>query len=289
LETKELGFEIICDIYPLLKPAPYQGDVLKHQEHDQSTHGNWADGSSESGLDAMPYEWKPKIKTPSDTSTEFEDFEYKKGKQYLEEAAISPTAIRVSGGELNSIVSEGRFKTLEEQPDAADFDSYKQARQELEVGLWGIPEKDAGPVYGYIDTPLQPSLDNETRNYGEIKIILKDSVAGRTTITAGDSANSGLTPVLLKDIREGNLTNQQVDGAYRSRAFQSNAKTVFSPRIIVTQHTRIDYYEAQIHGGVSLKDIKSVDIRFQSGYSPPVSKNTIETLKNMGIEVIQND
>jgi hypothetical protein len=267
----------------------YTPPVKKHQEHDQKTHGSWAGGSSQSGLDTMPYEWKPKIKTPSDTSTEFEDFEYKKGKQYLEEAAISPTAIRVSGGDLNSIVSEGRFKTLEEQPDAPDFDSYKQARQELEVGLWGIPEKDAGPIYGYIDTPLQPSLDNQTRNYGEIKVILKDSVAGRTTITAGDSANSGLTPVLLKDIREGNLTNQQVDGAYRSRAFQSNEKTVFSPRIIVTQHTRIDYYEAQIHGGVSLKDIKSVDIRSQSGYSPPVSKNTIETLKNMGIEVIQND
>ena len=61
METKELGFEIICDIYPLLKPAPYQSDVLKHQQHDQKTHGSWADGSSESGLDAMPYEWKPKV------------------------------------------------------------------------------------------------------------------------------------------------------------------------------------------------------------------------------------
>lgn len=262
--------------------------ILKHQEHDQSSHGNWADGSSGSGVDAMPYEWKPKIKTPSDTSTKFEDFEYKKGKQYLEEVAISPTAIRLSGGDLNDIVTLGRFKTLEEQPDLKIGD-YRQSRQELEVGLWGIPEKDAGPVYGYIDTPLQPSLDNETRNYGEIKVILKDSVAGRTTITAGDSANSGLTPVLLKDIREGNLTNQQVDGAYRSRAFQTNATSVFSPRIIVTQHTRLDYYEAQIHGGVSLKDIKSVDIRFQSGYSPLVSKNTIQTLKEMGIEVIQDD
>ena len=179
----------------VIKFAPGLIPVLKHQEHDQKTHGSWADGSSsETGLDAMPYEWNPKIKTPSDTSTEFADFEYKKGKQYLEEAAISPTAIRVSGGELNSIVSEGRFKTLEEQPDLKDFDGYKQARQELEVGLWSIPEKDAGPVYGYIDTPLQPSLDNETRNYGEIKVILKDSVAGRTTITAGDSIMSNTGP-----------------------------------------------------------------------------------------------
>ena len=28
---------------PMLTPAPYEGDVLKHGEHDQSSHGNWAD------------------------------------------------------------------------------------------------------------------------------------------------------------------------------------------------------------------------------------------------------
>lgn len=42
LATKELGFEIICDIYPLLEPEPYESNVLKHGEHDQSTHGSWA-------------------------------------------------------------------------------------------------------------------------------------------------------------------------------------------------------------------------------------------------------
>jgi hypothetical protein len=113
--------------------------VEKHGTHDQKTHGNWAEGSSGSSLDAMPYEWKPKIKTPSDTSTEFADFEYKKGKQYLEEAAISPTAIRVSGGELNSIVSEGRFKTLEEQPDLKDFDELQTSKTRIRSWSLGYP------------------------------------------------------------------------------------------------------------------------------------------------------
>jgi hypothetical protein len=45
MEIEELGFETICDIFPLLEPEPYEGAVLKHQEHDQSTHGNWATGS----------------------------------------------------------------------------------------------------------------------------------------------------------------------------------------------------------------------------------------------------
>jgi len=45
LEIKELGFETICNIYPLEEPRPYEGDVLKHGTHDQKTHGSWADGS----------------------------------------------------------------------------------------------------------------------------------------------------------------------------------------------------------------------------------------------------
>lgn len=42
METNEIGYDIICKIYPLLEPEPYLGEVEKHQVHDQSTHGNWA-------------------------------------------------------------------------------------------------------------------------------------------------------------------------------------------------------------------------------------------------------
>jgi hypothetical protein len=45
LETEVVGFETICDLRTLLQPEPYEGDVLKHQQHDQSSHGNWAAGS----------------------------------------------------------------------------------------------------------------------------------------------------------------------------------------------------------------------------------------------------
>lgn len=46
METKELGFETICKLFPILEPAPYEGDVVKHQQglHDQRTHGSWAGG-----------------------------------------------------------------------------------------------------------------------------------------------------------------------------------------------------------------------------------------------------
>jgi hypothetical protein len=265
--------------------------ILKHQEHDQSTHGNWATGggSTDTVSNSMPYQLNPKIKSALDVF-EFSDYSYKAGKKNLEEIANSPTAIRVRESQLEGIVELGRFKTLEEQSklkgDMNMFepgDNYRQARQELEVGLWGVPEKDDGPIYGYIDTPKQTGLDNQTRMYGEIKITLKDSVVGRTTITAGDSANHGLIPVLLKNVREGKLTNEQVDGAYRSRAFQAGAGDVGMRRNSVMSHAKIDYYEAQIHGGVSLKDIESVLIPKTS----PIKQSTISTLESKNIKVIR--
>ena len=43
LLDKDFEYTIVePPIDPMFIPAPYEGDVLKHQEHDQSTHGNWA-------------------------------------------------------------------------------------------------------------------------------------------------------------------------------------------------------------------------------------------------------
>jgi len=284
---EELGFETICKLFPLLEPEPYEGAVQKHQEHDQSSHGNWAEGSSESDLDAMPYEWKPEFRERL-TAPVLGSRELKLGRDSLKQVAESPIAIRLRGSELNEIVELGRFKTLEEQLGLKTMDEYREARQDLEIGLWGIPETDTGPIYGYFDTPLQPGLDNQTTMYGDVKIVLKDSVAGRATITPGDSANHGLTPVLVTDARKGNLSLEQIDSAYLSRPFQRGETRVSQPISSVNTIERIRYFEAQIHGGISLTDIKSVDIRNQSGYSPPPSESTIEFLEQMGIEVIRD-
>jgi hypothetical protein len=63
---EELGFETICKLFPLLEPEPYEGDVKKHQEHDQKTHGSWAgvsrakditeESKSYFGTDVMGYQ-----------------------------------------------------------------------------------------------------------------------------------------------------------------------------------------------------------------------------------------
>ena len=285
MEIKEEIYETICDLRILLQPEPYKGEVLKHQEHDQKTHGSWADGSSGSSLDAMPYEWKPKIK-PAIDSTELSDWEYKKGLDVLKTVSESPIAINVWNWDLNKIIESGRFKSLEEIPKEVNEPyllEYRQGRQDLEVGMWGVPEADDGPIYGFVNTPasLQPNLSVETSNYGDLTVVLKDSVLGRTTVSAGDSANHGLIPVKLTDAREGNLSSQQIDGAFRSRPFQSGATSVSRPISIVRQVSDINYFEAQIHGGVSLDDIAYIE----KGRWAEISPKAMSVLESKGITV----
>jgi hypothetical protein len=266
--------------------------VRKHQEHDQSSHGNWADGSSESGLDAMPYEWKPEFKERERlTARELSSEELNLGREQLKQiASTGAITIRVSSGdlELRKIVEDGGFKSLTELPEPTlDYSiRYKEARYDLEKGLWGQPESADSPIYGYFDSPLHKGVDNMTRQYGDVKIVLKDSVAGRTTITPGDSANHGLTPVLVTDARKGNLSLEQVDSAYRSRHFQRGSTTVSQPiRSIRPIGFEIDYFEAQVHGKVTLSDIKSVRL----GKYSIVGDETIALLEKAGIEVTRDD
>ena len=268
----------------------FDSGFQKHGTHDQKTHGNWADGSSGSSLDAMPYEWKPEFKEKERlTARELSSAELNLGREQLQQVAKAPIAIRVSSGdlELRKIVEDGGFKSLTEQPaPTIGFEiEYNEARYDLEKGLWGQPTNVNSPIYGYLDTPLQPSIENETVHYGDVKIVLKDNVAGRTTMTPGDSANHGLTPVLVTDARKGNLSLEQVDSAYRSRYFQRGVTSVSRPINSVRTIKDIDYFEAQIHGGVTLGDIKSVTLRKYS----IVGESTIAILKEKGIEVIRND
>lgn len=269
----------------VIKFAPGLIPVFKHEEHDQKTHGSWADGSSESDLDAMPYEWKPKVK-PAIDSTELTDWEYKKGLDVLKTVSESPIAINVWNWDLNRIIESGRFKSLEEIPKEVNEPyllEYRQGRQDLEVGMWGVPEADDGPIYGYVDTPasLQPNLGIETSNYGDLKIVLKDSVLGKTTITAGDSLNSGLIPIKLTDAKAGNLSREQVDGAFRSRAFQTGKTSVSEPVSIVSNAQNIRYFEAQIHGGISLDDIAYIE----KGRWATISPEAMSVLESKGITI----
>jgi hypothetical protein len=151
---------------------------------------------------------------------------------------------------LKAIIKDKKFKSLNEVETnfGGRFkiaETYRQNRKSLENGAWGIPENAQQPIYGYMDQKV--TIHRTTGNtfqepsvtaYGDIQIILKDEIKNRTTITLGDSLNSKRTPVEINEALAGNLSNAQVSSAVDIGAY--------------------DYYEAQIHGGLSITDIKEI-------------------------------
>lgn len=244
--------------------------VIKHGNHDQKTHGNWSEGSMESGLDSMPFEWKPVREEPTwGTSTAFN------AKEAFEEVADSPIATRLWGEELDMIVKDGRFKTLDEIPHGEGLvvasDEYRAGRNEIEGDSWRIPKNAVRPIYGYLDTD-DPQHQRGAELYGDVKVVFKDNIAGRTTVTAGDSLNHKLTPVLISELR-----SKKASADDAMRASRSNGLVDYSGN----KRIKVEYFETQIHGGIKLKDIKSVTLdRFSQ-----VNPDTITVLKQLGIEV----
>jgi len=261
--------------------------VIKfNPNHDEK--GQFSSGPNDGTvIDSMPYKLNPNFKKPISYKKNLSSEEYLLGNKQLQEVAKSPIVIKVQGEKLRKIVEDGRFKSLDELPPPTDPYSkkYIEGRNDLEKGLWGLPQNAHSPIYGFFNSPLQPSVHNQTDHYGDVTITLKDEVAKRATITAGDSANHGLIPVLVIDARKKNLSNQQVDGAYRSRAFQKGSELVSQVINSVRSIKDIDYFEAQIHGGVTLKDIKSVRLKRYS----IVDSATIASLEANGIEVIRSN
>jgi hypothetical protein len=184
--------------------------------------------------------------------------------------ALDPIAIKMTDTAFNKFVADGRMKTVFETGTNIGGTneagrSYLDNRNNLEKNIWKIPEDAPRPIYGYMDTRFNnhnPSVDQ----YGNVQITLKDDVAGRTTMTAGDSLNDYTVPVQVTDAREG-LSDKAL-----SNATQQNS--------VAAGSVHVAYYEAQIHGGVSLSDVKSVDLG-----GKVISQSTYDSLVAKGIEV----
>ena len=241
--------------------------ILKHGTHDQSSHGRKG-----GGRDSMPYSWDPK-RPDSNWFSENPVF----ATQFMQEVASSPVSTRVTGETLDKIVEDGRFKTLDEIPQSASGrDSrYRESRSRLEEDMWGVPKEEEKPLYGYFDTS-DPRFTESIDNYGDVQITLKDSVKGRTTLTGGDSLTSQLIPVPVGDLQDGSASGVEMTSAltYSSGFYLSRGET-----------PKVDYFEAQVHGGITLGDIRSVTILPSSKIKP----STLAALEERGIEVIVKD
>lgn len=176
---------------------------------------------------------------------------------------------------LRDMLDSGRMKTqFETGSSTGTLNTDLRAR--FEQMMWGYArdlDPAMRPVYGYL-SPM--SVDGETYRmsvgqYGDIRIVLKDSVRDRTSFTVGDSLGTwkSTTSSPVKDPAWETYnfapgSGWRAPGApgrdYASEKFQSSV-----------------YVEAQVHGGVRVSDIAEVVF-----YQQP-EPQTVRALKRAGV------
>jgi SPP1 gp7 family putative phage head morphogenesis protein len=257
-----------CVLLPVI-PGMEEETTMAEGTPMPSTSGNVQDYTLPATVQTMPYPWNPKLKY-TDPKDFLKDENYKIQAKDLQAAAAASLSMRMSRDTLKTIIKDKKFKSLDqvETNFGGRFkiaETYRQNRKSLENGTWGIPENTQQPIYGYMDQKV--TIHRTTGNtfqepsvagYGDIQIILKDEIKNRTTITLGDSLNTKRTPVEINQALTGDLSNAQVSSAVDIGAY--------------------DYYEAQIHGGLSITDIKEIRLNGQT-----VSKAEKQALLENGI------
>lgn len=192
-------------------------------------------------LDDPPYDLAPPPRVPhemtSKLSPSFVDPERVDAMVETFRAAPESLRIKVPAGAVAAVLADGRIKSQFET--GSSVGTYNPAmRRNSEGDLHGIPDDvddTARPVYGYVDDGVS---GNEAAPYGAIGFHVQPRVAGRTTITFGDSLTHPGRAVRLTD----EVTPTDLAAASNS----------FFARGAVRNES---YTEAQFHGGLSLDDL----------------------------------
>lgn len=131
-------------------------------------------------------------------------------------------------------------------------------------------------IYGYVAGGSDLITSSGVNGYGQVRLVLNDSVKSRTTMTAGDSLNTYCTPVPMT----GRVTEREAWGAV-SRHWGSPADDAHKNPV---DFQRRGYFEAQIHGGnVRVSDI--TEIRIKSGNSASYAK-VVRAAEAAGVRVV---
>lgn len=179
---------------------------------------------------------------------EYMDEQFEKVKELVNDEA-NELAIRVKETSMKNILGDGEFKN--QYTTLTSGGTYNPDwRKVVENNLFNIPINAISrnrPIYGYISNKLveNGSRGFELQKYGNIKVVLKDSVKDRCYFTMGDSMNnsSRIIPSKLVDIQKYSIRPEEL-------AF-NKWKNLGEFR---------GYPEIQIFGGVKLSDIKYIEL-----------------------------
>lgn len=179
---------------------------------------------------------------------EYMNEQFEKVKELVNDEA-NELVIRVKEASMKNILKDGEFKN--QYTTLTSGGTYNPDwRKVVENNLFNIPINAISrnrPIYGYISNKFveNGSRGFELQKYGNIKVVLKDSVKDRCYFTMGDSMNnsSRIIPSKLVDIQKYSIRPEEL-------AF-NKWKNLGEFR---------GYPEVQIFGGVKLSDIKYIEL-----------------------------
>lgn len=199
---------------------------------------------------------------------EYMDEQFNKVKELVNDET-NELVIRVKEAAMENILKDGEFKN--QYTTLTSGGTYNPDwRKVVENNLFNIPINAISrnrPIYGYISNKFveNGSRSFELQKYGDIKVVLKDSIKDRCYISMGDSMNNSATiiPSKLQDMQKYSVRPEELAfnkwdnlGEFRG------------------------YPEIQIFGGVKLKDIKYIEL-------PKALKDSdiAKSIKKSGIKI----
>lgn len=177
--------------------------------------------------------------------------------RYLSEVReTGQVAIAARQDAVEDILDDERFRS---QFDANDSNgAYDPTmRAMLETAAFDhhpdvLPEHR--PIYGYVVPAGTGVVSGGVSQYGDARFVLREATVDRTTVTVGDSLNTHATPVPMT----GPMTQREAHAAVSRTIFGDDGQKLVrsGPERFVDWH----YFEAQIHGGVTLDDVAEVHL-----------------------------
>ncbi len=161
----------------------------------------------------------------------------------LKDDAPNRLAIRIPPEAIPGIIADGRLKSQHESGTTRGSNDLTKRLDAERLG-WGIPDTlppEQRPVYGFLDD-LPGRQD--TAQYGDIILHVDPTIAGRSTMTVGDS---------LYVARKGNVIPIPIDD------MPNATETDFANAASGAGR----YMEVQFHGGLTLDDL-SGELDYQS-------------------------
>ncbi|CAK0763363.1 hypothetical protein CCP3SC1AL1_320005 [Gammaproteobacteria bacterium] len=180
--------------------------------------------------------------------------------------------IRLNSKTLSKILEKGEFLNQHEIRHSGGIYDPKFRRQ-YESAIFGLKKDSPAkrfPIYGYLTSKTGKTGTHNLKQYGNIIVQLKDDVKLRSSFTQGDSHDrKHIAPSLISNPKYYSLD------PYKPKILKKLYKG--EKASISDEET---YFEAQVFGGVSLKDIKSIKLRGEK-----LSKKDKERLSEFKIEV----